>query len=132
MPISSAIPLSEVTDPDDPDSDYWITLLPGSTVEQLINVTVYSGKRPVTGGLLGTGMTAVSEDATYTLVVLGDLNGDGKVSITDVVAIQSGVLGKQTLEGAYAQAADLNGDGKVSILDVVKAARVVVGKDTIG
>ena len=121
-----------MTDPDDPDSDYWITLLPGSTVEQLINVTVYSGKRPVTGGLLGTGMTAVSQDATYTLVVLGDLNGDGKVSITDVVAIQSGVLGKQTLEGAYAQAADLNGDGKVSILDVVKAARVVVGKDTIG
>lgn len=131
-PQYTAIPLSEVTDPDDPDSDYWITLLPGSTVEQLMDVTVYSGKKPVTGGLLGTGMTAVSEDATYTLVVLGDLNGDGKVSITDVVAIQSGVLGKQTLEGAYAQAADLNGDGKVSILDVVKAARVVVGKDTIG
>ena len=131
-PLYTAIPLSEVKDPDDPDSDYWITLLPGSTADQLQDVTVYSNGKPVSDGLLGTGMTAVSKDTTYTLVILGDLNGDGKLSITDVVSIQSAVLGKQRLEGAYAQAADLNGDGKISILDVVMAARVVVGKDTLG
>ena len=54
------------------------------------------------------------------------------MTITDVVAIQSHVVGKKTLEDVYELAADINQDGKVSITDVVKAARVVVGKDTIG
>ena len=49
-----------------------------------------------------------------------------------MVALQSHVLDKKTLEGAYREAADLNGDGYVTLTDVVKAARVIIGKDTIG
>ena len=48
-----------------------------------------------------------------------------------MVALQSHVVGKQELTGAYKEAADLNGDGKITITDVVKAARVMVGKDSI-
>ena len=92
---------------------------------------VYDGKTEVTSGELATGMTAVVGKKSYTLVVTGDVNGDGRLTITDVVALQSHVVGKQELTGAYKEAADLNGDGKITITDVVKAARVMVGKDSI-
>ena len=93
---------------------------------------VYDGKTEVTSGTLSTGMTAVVGNKSYTLVVTGDVNGDGKITLTDVVALQSHVLDKKTLEGAYREAADLNSDGYVTLTDVVKAARVIIGKDTIG
>ena len=127
-PVYEAVKLSDITAP---EGAYWPGLTPGTTVAQLGGAAVYSGTTQVTEGLLATGMTATTGGKTYTLVVTGDANGDGKVTITDVVTLQSHVVGKQTLEGAYAKAGDLNGDGKVTITDVVKAARVVVGKDTI-
>ena len=132
-PLYDAVPLSDVTNPDDPDVDYWMILTPGSTVDQLDSgdVVYRNGKR-VTSGLLGTGMTIVSEGKTFALIVVGDANGDGKITITDVVAMQSHVVGKKSLEDVYALAVDLNGDGKVTVTDVVKVARIVVGKDTIG
>ena len=127
-PTYTATPIS-----DQPESTaYWKGLAPGSTVDQLgKRAKVYDGKKEVTSGQLATGMTAVVGKKTYTLVVTGDVNGDGKITITDVVALQSQVVGKQELTGAYKEAADLNNDGKVTITDVVKAARVVVGKDSI-
>lgn len=129
-PMYSAVKLSEVTTP---DGSYWPGLTPGTTGTQLgRGVTVYrDGLEIASDAPLATGMTATFSGSSYTLVITGDANGDGKITITDVVALQSHVVGKQTLEGAYAKAADLNGDGKVTITDVVKAARVVVGKDTI-
>lgn len=129
-PVYSPVKLSEVTSP---EGSYWPGLTPGTTVAQLgSGVTVYrDGLELVSEATLATGMTATFGSSSYTLVITGDANGDGKITITDVVALQAHVVGKQTLEGAYAKAADLNGDGKVTITDVVKAARVVVGKDTI-
>lgn len=129
-PMYSPVKLSEVTSP---EGSYWPGLTPGTTVAQLgSGVTVYrDGLELATEAQLATGMTATFGSSSYTLVITGDANGDGKITITDVVALQAHVVGKQTLEGAYAKAADLNGDGKITITDVVKAARVVVGKDTI-
>ena len=136
-PLYDAVPLSQVTDPDDPGVDYVMYLVPGGSVEDLteemdIPFTLFnSSGTQVTSGLLGTGMLLKADNATFALVVMGDANGDGRVTVTDVVAVQSHVVGKRTLEGVYALAADLNDDGKISITDVVKAARVVLGKETI-
>ena len=76
-------------------------------------------------------MTASSGAATVTIVVTGDVNGDGKITITDVVKLQSNVAGASSLSGAYAAAADINGDGRVTITDVVQAAQITVGQRTI-
>lgn len=131
-PLYDATPLDELGGLDDPDIDYLLFLVPGATVEDLEDAAiVYSGSTRVTSGLLATGMTVVAEGETFALVVIGDTNGDGKVTVTDVVALQSHVVGKKALEGVYELAADLNLDGNVTITDVVKAARVVIGKDTI-
>ena len=127
-PVYTAIPLGQTT-----DGDYWPGLTPGATASQLgRNVTVYDGDRVVSDDTpLATGMTAEVNGETYILVVKGDLNGDGKITITDLVSLQSHLVGKSSLTGAYLEAADLNDDGTISITDVVKAARVIVGKDTV-
>lgn len=127
-PVYTAIPLGQTT-----DGDYWPGLTPGATASQLgRNVTVYDGDLVVSDDTpLATGMTAQVGGQTYILVVKGDLNGDGKITIIDLVSLQSHLVGKTSLTGAYKEAADLNDDGAISITDVVKAARVIVGKDTV-
>lgn len=117
-----------------PSGNYLTGVSPSTSVSAMnrAGYTIYNGSAKVTSGLVGTGMTAVSSSATVTIVVTGDVSGDGKITITDVVKLQKSVVGSGSLSGAYAKAADINGDGKVTITDVVQAAQVTVGQRTIG
>ena len=119
---------------DNISGNYLTGITPGTSVSALTakGYTVYDGSTKVTSGLLGTGMTASSSSASVTIVVTGDVSGDGKITITDVVKLQNSVVGANSLSGAYAKAADINGDGKITITDVVQAAQVTVGQRTIG
>lgn len=67
-------------------------------------------------------------DAVYntgTVVSIpGDVNGDGAVSVADIVALQKYILGQQNL--ADPSAADVAADGKVNILDLVKLKRILI------
>ena len=126
------------------DEYYAMVLVPGVDAGALLQqlgsgAVMYNGNTKVTSGNIGTGMTLTYQGVTFVMAVRGDINGDGIYWLNTiglnghfVVAIQSHVVGKKTLEDVYELAADINQDGKVSITDVVKAARVVVGKDTIG
>lgn len=113
-----------------PSGPVW-TVSPGATVSD-VDGTVYSGGSVVSSGKLATGMVVKSGSNEYTISVKGDPSGDGKISVTDVVKLQSHLLNKSNLSGAYLEAADFNGDGKVTITDLVKAACVVAGKEKIG
>ena len=117
-----------------PSGNYLTGVSPSTSVSAMnrAGYTIYNGSAKVTSGLVGTGMTAVSSSATVTIVVTGDVSGDGKITITDVVKLQKSVVGSGSLSGAYAKAADINGDGKITITDVVQAAQVTVGQRTIG
>lgn len=117
-----------------PSGSYLTGITPGTSVASLTDAgyTVYDGSTPVTSGLVGTGMTASNGATTVTVVVTGDVSGDGKITITDVVKLQSSVTGVSSLSGAYAEAGDINGDGKITITDVVQAAQVTVGQRSIG
>ncbi len=57
----------------------------------------------------------------------GDVNGDGKISVLDIVKIQRVIVG---LDASNA-ACDVNGDGKVSVLDIVRLQRHIVGIELI-
>ena len=116
------------------EGGYLAGLVPNTGVSALSGsgYKVYtSGGTQVTSGDLATGMTAVSGGKTVTVVVTGDANGDGKLTITDVVKLQAHVVGKNTLSGAYAKAGDINGDGSITITDVVQAAQITVGKRSL-
>ena len=86
--------------------------------------------------VLGTGMTANIMDEgevvkSYTVVVTGDTNGDGKINITDMIAVKAATLKKSDLSGVYEKAADVNGDGKINITDFIKVKATTLKKDTI-
>ena len=86
--------------------------------------------------VVGTGMTVqvlIGErvEAVYTLVVTGDTNSDGKISITDMLAVKSHILKKTILSGAAAQAADTSKDGGISITDFIQIKASILGKSTV-
>ena len=57
----------------------------------------------------------------------GDANGDGKVSVLDVVQTTNYILGKAGTSFRI-EAADLNGDGKITTIDIVKIINILLYK----
>lgn len=61
--------------------------------------------------------TLTSSATSIPIIVYGDADSSGSVSITDVSAVQKYIAGRITLTDAQLYAADVNGDGNVNILD---------------
>lgn len=110
-------------------------IAPGTTAQELQNVClpenlVFSGETVATG----TTLSVVAEDATathtLTAVVTGDLNGDGAISITDMLMVKSNILGQELSEIATV-AGDVNYDGNVTITDFLRLKACLLGLDEI-
>ena len=56
-------------------------------------------------------------DALYNGPVFGDVDGDGKVTISDATLIQKAAIGLVSFTNLQKQLADVNGDGTVSVSD---------------
>ena len=67
----------------------------------------------------------------YLVIVYGDTNGDGSISILDLLKVQKNILNSSKLSGAYLQAADTNKDGAVNILDLLKVQKQILGSSSI-
>ena len=85
---------------------------------------------------IGTGMVVKIMDgdtvkAAYTIIVTGDTNGDGAISVTDMIAIKSHILGKSQLDNEYFKAADTSGDNGISITDFIQVKAAILGKGNI-
>ena len=63
------------------------------------------------------GVSAVCRADIPTSAMLGDLNEDGEVDITDVVQLLDRVAAGEAVELSIG---DMNGDGEVDITDVVQ------------
>lgn len=66
-------------------------------------------------------ITATAESGTVeagTEVLLGDVNGDGKITGMDVTVLKMYMKNKYTLSPTQMKAADVNGDGKITGVDV--------------
>ncbi len=116
----------------------------GVTVQELVNninekehIKVFKNGQEVSAdSLIGTGMEIrlMSGDnvlATIFVVVTGDINGDGKITVTDMLAIKAVILQMNALSGAAALAADVNNDDGISITDFVQVKASILGKGTI-
>lgn len=75
-------------------------------------------------GMIGKPSSPVTlEKPSYTL---GDVNEDGVISITDIIAISKIIAG--SADNNYNKlAADVDGDGKISITDIVLVNQMIAG-----
>ena len=60
-----------------------------------------------------------NETKRYQLLIYGDVNGDGKISSTDLLAVQTHILKLQELGGVYLTACDANHDGRFTATDLL-------------
>ena len=79
---------------------------------------------------LGTGMIIKliknnRENDRDTIVVKGEVTGDGLIKINDVVKVVSHVAEVETLEGIWFEAGDFSSDGQIKINDVVAIVNIV-------
>ncbi len=65
----------------------------------------------------------------YTVIVLGDISGDGIINILDMLAAQDDILGKEKLEGCYRTAGDITKDNNINIMDMLAIQDDILGKD---
>ena len=108
----------------------------GTTVTLSYSGEVPEGYVPVYSvngtAIEGDTFTMPYDDVTVTVAieqahVLGDLNGDGNVDVTDVSILIDVVLGKDVTLADGANT-DLNSDGNVDVTDVSLLIDIILGK----
>ena len=96
-------------------------------------IKVLKGNNEITdtNTLVGTGMQIQIETEKYIAIVKADLNGDGKIGLSDLSNIKFSLIGKKQLSIEAQMAGDINGDEKVSLSDMAKLKMYLVGKANI-
>ena len=109
-----------------------------NSYEQVERVTRWALERSSGTGVLDsnrderTSALTVSADSTVTAVytangIMGDVDGDGRVTIADAVAIMRHALDLTHIPEQYLPFADVNGDGAVNLSDAVTVMRMAIG-----
>ncbi len=80
-----------------------------------------------TDELIYTGCTVISGDNSYTAIILGDVNGDGKINSTDFMQIRRAFLELYEMTTLQTYAADVNGDRNINSTDFMRVRRHFLG-----
>lgn len=65
------------------------------------------------------------------MIIYGDVNGDGRITIEDLVIVKAHIEGVLQLQGNALKAADVNSDGVVDNTDVAWIKYHIRGRTTI-
>lgn len=101
------------------------------------SVSVYSAEGALlsSNSIAGTGATvSLLENGnkvdTLTVIVIGDLDGDGGVNVTDYVQLKSKLVGAIELSVAAEDAGDVDGNGVITTVDYINVKSVFLGVST--
>lgn len=119
-------------------------IVPGTKVDTLVRtVTTNKGTAsvvdakgsPKKSGLISTGdkitIKGSKDSITYTIAVRGDIKGDGKISVVDLLKCQKHILNIDILKNELFYAADTNYDGKINVVDLLKIQKHLLGIATL-
>lgn len=100
------------------------------------NVTVYhSDGTTINAGTVGTGNIVTVSDGTstvsYTVIIYGDVLGNGSIGVGDLVVTKKSLLGLGQLSSAQTTAADVDRDGDVTIRDLVMIKKHILGQQSL-
>ena len=85
----------------------------------------------VTSGNIGTGYTVKYNGKEYTVIKLGDVDGDAKLTSADYVKIKNDIMDKSSLGAISKLGADVDRDGKMTSADYVKIKNYIMDKSDI-
>lgn len=106
------------------------------TVKDVVESDMFNGKVETINGttissldtLVGTGDKFTTTDGTeYTIVVYGDVDGDGRINALDALQVEKSNVNMLTLDDVQREAADVKNDARVNSLDSLAIKRYVVG-----
>ncbi|MBQ2677112.1 MAG: family 16 glycosylhydrolase [Clostridia bacterium] len=116
----------------------------GATVDSVVaadsdvSVEFYdkNGAKVQDGEKIATGMTMkIVKDSNVTdfatVVIYGDVSGDGEINASDLLSIKRCLLSVSPLEGCYLEAGKVTKASNISASDMLKLKRVILGIDTI-
>ena len=82
--------------------------------------------------IITTGAKLTFADGTsFTAVVYGDLNGDGKINSADLLKMRQYLLGQTGLDGAFNEAANIAGNGTINSANLLKLRQYLLGNANI-
>ena len=114
-------------DPNPPESKYYkivdsyAVIAPGTKVSDVSNIT-YTGEK------FTTGSTMTISGKNYTVVVIGDVSGDGEVDARDSARILKYSVNQYQLNDAQKKAADVSKDGEIDARDSARILKYSVNQ----
>ncbi len=91
-------------------------------------ITDESGNRLDASSKVGTGCKVTDHNGNaYTVIVKGDVDGNGNVDTTDYLKIKSAFLGALDLNETYFKAADVDGSSNIDTTDYLKIKNHFLG-----
>lgn len=117
---------------------YIIGVAPDTTVSQFLSKVTINGSstKKVTnaGGtsqgnntVVATGFILKTDTLSYVLCVDGDIDGDGKVNVKDLLYIKKNLLGSQSLNTTQNYAACVSGSSKPTVRDLLEVKQYLLG-----
>jgi hypothetical protein len=116
-------------------------ITPSSNLTQasfMANIALGSGTSTtfynVVNDKIGTGVSfdlVNGTTTTYSVLIYGDVTGDGDVALADLAAIKQHMLAMQTLSEMKLTAADVSRSSSVTISDLLAVKKYLVGLGTI-
>ncbi len=87
--------------------------------------TVYKPDGSIyTQGKLGTGMTVSVLGKKYSIIILGELTGEGNINSRDLKLMMKFLTGEETPSNIQNISADINCDGKICTKDLLKLSKL--------
>ena len=91
-----------------------------------------TGKELENSDIIRTGSKVIistgDESQEYTIVVYGDINGDGKITMSDLVKSANYLIDETIInEDCYKEAIDVTKDGNVRMSDIIKLSNILIG-----
>lgn len=94
-----------------------------------INIKDKNGVAKNTGTIVTGDKVIISnngKERTYTVVIYGDVSGDGIINLSDLLGVQKHILKQSTLLNAYSKAADVNKDGTITLADILSIQKQIL------
>lgn len=77
--------------------------------------------------LVGTGMELRTTKGNYTIIVTGDVTGDGRITSTDILKLKRSLVNLETFDKVSSIALDVNYSDSLSITDLLKLKQAFIG-----